>query len=180
VRRSLILRGIPDANVVDGGQFSPIAGGLSTTFINALNNYIAALKQTFLPGALGVTFGIRKLDPAAPVAFIVNAVAAAGGYVQVTTSLATGYVGATPIVIRGRGIPTALKGRHTAFPTGANTFQIASPYLLTPYTGFAIAVKLQFVYAPYTSITGTRIVTRNSGRPFGLPVGRKKPVRLTF
>lgn len=170
-RRTLSLRGIPDVVVVEGGQFRPI---FLPQWFGRLSDYMLLLTNPLSP------FGIRAVDKTAPSGSIAAAAGLNQNYIEVTTTAAHGQTGTWPVVIRGRGIPVALQGRHAAYTTAPDKFQIISPYKLTTYTGFGTWQKLVYEFKAYTDFAILRVLKRNTGRPSVLPRGRRRGVRLTL
>lgn len=155
------LRGCPDAEVSNAGQYTP-----DSYFLNGFNALVAALTNASNGWAL------QKLDPGQPKKFISNVT---------TTGLITcaGHGLATDdnTRIRGARSVAGLDGVWRVTVLTADTFQIRTTQTFNVASANLSNATSQKQAHTYVSIGGATIVRatgHRTGRPFGLATGRRK------
>jgi len=161
-RRRFQLRGLPDARCVDG-VYSP-----QTTYDLAL--------QTWQQGMVARTFALRVVNLAHPVVPVASVS---------TTGLMT--VSGTPGWTAGQTVKLYRTqntlGQNVSFPFVIASVPTASTFQLIGWPAGEIVSKgnarrREYVYREIVDFFNTkRVTSRRVGRPFGLPVGRRRRLR---
>ena len=164
-KRTLILRGIPEAIDVNAA-YTP-----TTTWTSRMNSWINLLKQQ--------QFQIR-VSPPRSAETPISALAVDADdpyYLRVTSGVERPPTGSY-VSIRGVKLPFGASAIHRVNLTTANGTYMLGPsrraYARDPeWDGAGYLKVLTFSGQNITSLTPSRITKRDTGRPFGLPRGRR-------
>jgi hypothetical protein len=168
-RRPLYLRGIPSTIVRDDGSYNPIPTWIGQ--INLLRNMLvgppAYRVKTTVASPPSQIFRIQSLTPPN----------------NVTTLLPTGFIPNQLIVVKGASRHRNPIGLHSVGPLiignsfTLNGVDLPADYVYFPILSLGVQAK-NINYQPILAINDERITERKTGRPFGLPRGRRSPVRV--
>jgi hypothetical protein len=182
VQRPYLLRGITSYIFGPGYIFAP-----TPTFLAALTTW----ETMMFNGAYGIrgfNRGVAPNPPIVPPVPIVNMAletiaGQATGRVEIITSLvvATG----DRVIIRGGNRVKGLEGNHTvlglvpAVPPAVVSpgFYVRSLSSVPNYIGGGTVQKVVYEVDAFTYVQSRRLSSRKSGRPFGVPRGRRSIVR---
>jgi len=173
-RRNMLLRGIPVEIVTPPDSYNATNKWLIsfTQFANALTDGTWAIRERATStGAPFVTLSALQIGPSPY-------------QLQITTTAPLAALG-TPAFIQLKGVqyPYDVNGVwHGAAGVGANTYILGPrryrPFnILPPWNGSGLAQALTFIPDFIQNLETVRIVKKSTGRPFGLPVGKRRPVR---
>jgi hypothetical protein len=168
-RRPLYLRGIPSTIVHDDGSYNPIP-----TWVGQIN-----LLRNLLVGPPAYRVKSTVTSPPQPIVRI-QSIAPPN---NVTTLTPMGLVPHQLIVIKGPSRHRNPVGLQIVGPIiVGNSFTLTgvdlpADYVYTPLLSLGAQIKA-LDYHPIVSVNDERITERKTGRPFGLPRGRRSPIRV--
>lgn len=170
--RKYTMRGQPDAITDFGGKYSPAA---VAPWVGVLDAYLDSLG---LDGFFGMRNSIvTQTDNILTMTNTSQSVVA----LTVTPSVAE-YVRGERVKITGGRFAMGLQGRHTIIATSTGitpqVIYVRSPYSVNNYASSSAQISsLNFGIAPFIGSEVERMVKRDTGRGFFLPVGKKSAVR---
>jgi hypothetical protein len=166
VRRTLYMRGIPDAVCASAGRYIP-----TPEFRTKFDEWMALITTE--------GWACRTKDDLIPVYTISNVTFdPVTGLATITTTAPHLFTLTDPIEIKGVRGCTAVNGKWNIFAlAGAETFKIKLGVLLPPYGGGGSVNKIGFKLVNITQGEVRRVSHRLAGRPFDSPRGRRKTSR---
>lgn len=192
-RRMFLIRGIPEEAVSNNNVYDPFR---STLWIPAYKTFKQELTNT------GSNFGsgpwtVRAFDPAKLPVLVTSGASPDGRTLIVNVPTLPVVTIAVPAnVVIGTGAKVRLwnvkncrgvNGLWTVANITANTSPVSYDITLRAGPGHSVSVptnaifmgaklaSLGYVYLPIDSVGDLRLATRKTGRPFGLPRGRRRP-----
>lgn len=164
-RRTLYLRGLPDACVTLSGKYTP-----TPDFQNAFLQWAASI----IDGFWSLKSKTRLL---VPVAISAAAQTVPSGLVLVTCVAPHGLTATNGVVITGVRGATQINGTWQVLnvPTPIS-FTIQLNVIMSTYVAGGSASPVGFILNPLTKVSAERISKRAAGRPFDSPHGRRRRV----
>lgn len=161
-RRTLYMRGVPDAIVINAGRFDP-----DPTWVRNFGLWSAlltagawAMKCKSTPGAFADINGVSTPS--------------GNGTVTISTGLPHGFVQGDIVGITGVKGASAVNGKWTATTVpSATTFTIIVNRIPKPYTVGGKTAKYESELVGIVSAQTIRASHRIAGRPFDAPRGRR-------